>query len=125
MHFSKLLQARGIFYQICKWWFPKTVFGKKRSFNTNWYSKFPWLHCDIKSDSIYCYTYMNSHTTGYKAVSRNSNPVFRRRGYRSWKKCSERFLAHQNFVIRKGYQCLHGLVKQILIQMSSFGNSFH
>ena len=34
--------------------FPKTVFGKKeRSFNANWYSKFPWLHCDIKSDSVY------------------------------------------------------------------------
>ena len=69
--------------------FPKAVFGKKeRSFNANWYSKFPWLHYDIKSDSVYCYSRMTAHTKGHKAVSGNSD------------------LDHQNSVIHKDYEGL-------------------
>ena len=84
--------------------FPKTVFGKKeRSFNTNWYSKFPWLRYDIKSD----------YTKGDKAVSGNSDSAFMTRGFRKWKKCGECSLDHQNSIIHmKAY---YGLMKQMLI----------
>ena len=86
--------------------FPKTVFGKKeRSFNASWYSKFPWLHYDMRSDSVFCYTCMVAHTKGHKAVSGNADPAFMTRGFRNWKKAGERFLDHQNSTIHKDYEC--------------------
>ena len=96
--------------------FLKTVFRKKeRSFKVNWYSKFPWLHCDIECDSVYCYTCMAAHTKGHKVLSGNSDPAFITRGFCNCKKCGERFLDYQNSVIHKDYESLVRLVEQMLI----------
>ena len=89
--------------------FPITVFGKKEiSFNANWYSKFPWLHYNMKSNYMYCYTCMTAHTKGHKDVSSLSGPVFITTGFCYWEKCGERFLDHWNSVIHKDYE---GLVR--------------
>ena len=87
--------------------FPKAVFGKKeRSFNADWYSKFPWFNYNIKSESLYCYICMIAHTKVQKAVSGNSDPAFTTGGFRKWKKYSERFLDHPNTVIHYDYEII-------------------
>lgn len=87
--------------------FPKTLFGnKERSFNTSWYFKFPWIHYDVTSDAVFCFTCMKAHKKGYKTLSANVDPAFLTRGFRNWKKAGERFLEHENSVCHKEFNSL-------------------
>ena len=41
--------------------FPKTEICKKnRSFNSHWYSKFPWIHYSIEKDAVFCFSCLSA-----------------------------------------------------------------
>ena len=41
--------------------FPKTKSCKKhRSFNSHWYSKFPWIHYSIEKDAVFCFSCLSA-----------------------------------------------------------------
>ena len=45
--------------------FPKTEICKKnRSFNSHWYSKFPWIHYSIEKDVVLCLSYLSAGKKG-------------------------------------------------------------
>ena len=74
---------------------------------------------------------MIAHTKGHKEVSGISDPAFMTKGFHNWIKYGERFSESSKF--SKDYEGLsvrtinvyHGLMKQMLIQMNIFKNSYH
>ena len=59
--------------------FPKRRFGMKseRSFKAEWCEdgKFPWLHCDIDSDSAFCHLCMTAAHEGKLLASTRRDPA--------------------------------------------------
>ncbi len=59
--------------------FPKLSFGKNkpvlRSFQSSWFSKWPFLHYDEANDSVYCHTcLLGFHQKKIRAA--NADPAF-------------------------------------------------
>ncbi|CAM4819981.1 unnamed protein product [Rotaria magnacalcarata] len=69
----------------------------KRSFHSQWYSRFTWLEYSELTDSAYCY-YSRHFNTGIILNNRNQSDAFVR-GFSSWNNAfssKQGFLSHQN-----------------------------
>ena len=69
--------------------FPKRQFGKSkivyRSFQSQWFHKWKWLHYDAASDAALCYICMNAVQKNKMPSSGNADQAFISRGYSNWK----------------------------------------
>ncbi|CAF2139208.1 unnamed protein product [Rotaria magnacalcarata] len=72
----------------------------KRSFHSQWYSRFTWLEYSELTDSAYCY-YCRHFSTGIILNNRNQSDAFVR-GFSSWKNA---FSSKQGFLSRQNTQC--------------------
>ena len=74
--------------------FPKRTFGLKkpiyRSFQSSWFTKWPWLHYDQVNDKVFCFTCLKASTTGIlsSGAYNRSDDAFVNRGYTNWKDAS-------------------------------------
>ena len=57
--------------------YPSTKAGKKRSFNQDWFQKFPWIEY---STPVFCFPYRHFQTS-----SAYADDLFTERGYKQWK----------------------------------------
>ncbi|KAL4119183.1 hypothetical protein QTP88_012028 [Uroleucon formosanum] len=73
------------------------IYNKYRSFNSSWYSKYPWIEYSKQKDRIYCY-YCRHFAIN---VSNTSGHVFIKQGYCDWKQITDCTLKHQNSAIHK------------------------
>ena len=69
--------------------FPKCQFDKfkivSRSFQSQWFYKWKWLHYDAASDAALCYIFMNAVHKNKMPSSGNADQAFISRGYSNWK----------------------------------------
>ena len=69
--------------------FPKREFGKKsavrRSFQTAWFDKWPWLHYREENDSVSCYTCLKAKLEKKLSWAANADAAFTDKGYTNWK----------------------------------------
>lgn len=79
--------------------FPRRmIYNKYRSFNSSWYSKYPWIEYSKQKDRIYCYY------CRHFAINISNTPgqhVFIKQGYCDWKRITDGTLKHQNSAIHK------------------------
>ena len=72
--------------------FPKRKFGKtrvvNRSFQSQWFQKWRWLHYDQSRDLAFRHTCVTSVKSGKMKVSGNVDPAFIFRGFCNWKDAS-------------------------------------
>ena len=68
--------------------FPKIKFGKtsivKRSFQAEWFSKWPWLHYRENDDTVFCHTCVKAFKELNMCI-RNAKDTFISRGFSDWK----------------------------------------
>jgi len=73
-------------------------------FQSDWFKKLPWLHCDRKSGKVLCFECVTAvhkglvNPSNYK-METSSN--FRVEGFSNWKKAIERFDKHQKSLIHR------------------------
>ena len=66
--------------------YPTTKFGAKdRSFNADWYQKYPWLEYSVRHDAGFCYVCRHFKIG---ASTGRIDPAFVRNGFRNWKKAT-------------------------------------
>ena len=76
--------------------FPQRMFGnQQRAFCSSWYSKYPWLHYQVGTDSVFCYYCMIADKRGLP-MTKNKDDAFCKVGFTNWKKALEKFEKHQN-----------------------------
>lgn len=79
--------------------FPRRmIYNKYRSFNSSWYSKYPWIEYSKQKDKMYCY-YCRHFAININNTS--GQHVFITHGYCDWKRITDSTLKHQNSVIHK------------------------
>ena len=62
--------------------FPTTMInGKRRSFNSNWYTKYPWIEYSVKKDAAFYYACRFFPSTSTNRVEE----AFTQVGFRDWK----------------------------------------
>lgn len=62
--------------------YPRTVqAGRKRSFNSSWYTHFPWLEYSTSQDSAYCFACRH-----FSLPNTPETPFAAKGGYSNWKK---------------------------------------
>ena len=78
--------------------FPCRTFGKKnpvkRSFRSDWYTKWRWLHYDEASDVAFCFYCRKADQEG-KLRSTNKDLSFISKGFTNWKDATEAFKKHE------------------------------
>ena len=78
--------------------FPKRSFGQKnpakRSFQSNWFSNWPWLHYDEGLDLAFCFTCSKAEEQG-KLRSGNREQSFLTKGFSNWKDGTESMKRHE------------------------------
>lgn len=79
--------------------FPHREFGKKvvvkRSFQSSWFSRWPWLHYSEDKDVVYCHTCMKANTEK-KLQASNADLAFISKGFSNWKDACVKFNIHQD-----------------------------
>ena len=74
--------------------FPKRDFGKqvvvKRSCQSAWFAKWPWLHYREDDDSVFCHTCVKAFKE-LKMPVRNAEDAFVTRGFHNWKLATTSF----------------------------------
>ena len=78
--------------------FPKTQYKEyKRSFQSSWFDRFPWLHYNVVNDAAYCFTCVRAASENL-ITSSKIEQTFVTEGFRNWKKACEKncgFYKHQ------------------------------
>ena len=78
--------------------FPKREFGKKsivkRSFQADWFLKWPWLHYREDDDTVFCYTCVKAFKE-LQMSNRNAEDAFISRGFSNWKLATSVFRQHE------------------------------
>ena len=90
-------------HQPSNFHFPQREFGKtsvvKRSFQHNWFQRWPWLHYDEEQDLAFCFTcivaYKNNHLHSIPSLEK----TFVSTGFSNWKDAIAKFSKHE------GSQC--------------------
>ena len=76
--------------------FPKSMFGKQsRSFQSDWFEKWKWLHYDESSDSAFCFLCIRAYTEK-KLANACKEKTFISIGFRTWKKAIQKFNEHEH-----------------------------
>ena len=72
--------------------FPQRQFGKKkivkRSFQSQWFKKWQWLHYDEAQDLVFCHVCATARKTGKMTNTGNADMAFIERGFSNWKDAS-------------------------------------
>ena len=66
-----------------------------RSFQSNWFNKYKWLHHDEAQDAAYCYTCRTAEEQG-KLKNKYKDSAFISRGYTNWKDGIVSFTKHES-----------------------------
>ena len=78
--------------------FPERDFGKqvvvKRSCQSAWFAKWPWLHYREDDDSVFCHTCVKAFKE-LKMPVRNAEDAFVTRGFHNWKLATISFRQHE------------------------------
>ena len=78
--------------------FPKREFGKKsmvkRSFQADWFSKWPWFHYRKDDNTVFCHTCVKAFKE-LKMSVRNAKDAFISRGFSNWKLATSVFRQHE------------------------------
>ncbi|PIK41114.1 putative zinc finger MYM-type protein 1-like [Apostichopus japonicus] len=64
-------------------------------FQRQWFDKFGWLHCDVKSGKVFCHACITAITRGLVHLERDHETNFLIEGFCNWKKSMEKFKQHQ------------------------------
>ncbi|PIK55578.1 putative zinc finger MYM-type protein 1-like [Apostichopus japonicus] len=85
-----------------------------RSFQVQWYDKFPWLHLCATRRSIFCFTCMSAISMNIIAGNTQVEASFTDKGFDNWKKALSAFQRHQQSdlhreVVFKKMQAGHGV----------------
>ena len=89
--------------------FSETIYGKqKRSFQHNWFEKYPWLDYDVEEDSVTC-IFCNRQNSNL-LLARCKEETFLKTGY--WKKATEKFDKHQRSKCHKSTITYETIVPQ-------------
>ena len=106
--------------------FPKIPFGKSkvtfRSFNPVWFDKWQWLHWDVASEKVFCYTCMVAYKKK-KLIAFKGDGAFINKGYQNWKDATVAFRNHESSGTHK--DAVHHMVtvpstnKDIVVCLSS------
>ena len=79
--------------------FPSCEFGKKvvvkRSFQKNWFSRFPWLHYDVHKDSAFCFICVRAYIERKLESIGNLESTYISTGYTNWKDACGKFQNHE------------------------------
>ena len=74
--------------------FPKTLIGnRERHCQSKWFKTFPWLHYDVKKDSVFCH-FCILHEDKLLA-EHNKDPAYISTGFKNWKKAPKCFNTHE------------------------------
>ncbi len=73
----------------------QTLSDRTLSFQTQWYSKFKWLHFDPNVDGVLCFYCSKAFKTQVSSLAKNTEPAFVSTGFKNWKKALERFSSHE------------------------------
>ena len=57
----------------------------RRSFQTAWFDKWPWLHYREENDSVSCYTCLKAKLEKKLSWAANADAAFTDKGYTNWK----------------------------------------
>ena len=80
--------------------FPTKTYGqknpKKRSMHAFYFSKWPFLHWDEQSQSVFCLPCHNVHALGMNILARKGEQAFVSSGFSNWKDASQDFKRHEN-----------------------------
>ncbi len=78
--------------------YPKIPFGKSkvtfRSFNPAWYYKWQWLHWDVASEKVFCFTCMVAYKQK-KLIAPKGDGAFILKGFQNWKDATFAFRNHE------------------------------
>lgn len=66
----------------------------KRSFRSEWYAKWKWLHYDEVLDAIFCFHCRKAEQEG-KLKSATKDSSFISKGFVNWKDATEAFKKHE------------------------------
>ena len=62
---------------------------KKRSFQSSWFLRYKWLHCEAKEDSAFCFVCIKA-TAENLVTATKAEKVFTEQGFANWKKALEK-----------------------------------
>ena len=77
--------------------FPVVAFGsgsKRRSFQANWFDKWPWLHWNDSLESIFCHVCIQASRAGL-IRTKISDQAFISRGFKNWNDATRIFRTHE------------------------------
>ena len=79
--------------------FPQREFGQKTvtkcSFQAKWFSRWPWLHYNEDSDSIYCFHCIRTYSQKKLIGVSNLEKTYILTGFTNWKEATSRFTSHE------------------------------
>lgn len=85
--------------------FPKREFGKtsivKRSFQPQWFSRWPWLHYDEERDLAFCFTCVKAYNDNKLHGVSSLEYTYISAGFANWKDSSTRLPAHETTTCHK------------------------
>ena len=80
--------------------FPHREFGQKavtkRSFQTKWFSKWPWLHYNEENDSVFCFHCIRAYSQNKLLGVANLEKTYISTGFTNWKEATSRFASHES-----------------------------
>ena len=80
--------------------FPITIInGKRRSFNSNWYKKYPWIEYSVQKDAAFCYACRFFPSTSSNRVEE----AFTQVGFRDWKHA----MGSHGILVKHNNSCNH------------------
>ena len=68
----------------------------KRSFQTNWFSRFWWLHYDVGQDAAYCFECCKAVKEGKMRLPFYTEESFLAKGFVNWKDATRGFSKHES-----------------------------
>ena len=77
--------------------FPKVSFGKgskKRSFQSSWFDKWPWLHWNESHESVLCHVCIQAVKAG-TLRAKTCDQAFISRGFKNWNDATHVFRCHE------------------------------
>ena len=79
--------------------FPVTIVsGKRHSFNSNWYKKYPWIEYSVKKDAAFCYA-----CRLFPSTSNRVEEAFTKVGFRDWNHA----MGNHGMLVKHNNSCNH------------------
>ena len=79
----------------------QTLQNRKLKFQHKWFKDFPWLHCDQSIGGVLCHCCTSASRQNLTQLARCSDEAFVSKGFRNWKKSTEKFRQHEKSTTHK------------------------